>query len=238
MTDEVVVRLYRALMEELRRRGHPPDRPVKVGQLYEDLVPYRAVRGRLGVELNADYEHAMLRLLAGERGLLRLEPEHARAELREEVDAPFPQVGLFRKFSAYNVRLERPEELTRPDAEDDGGGTAEVGPALSGAPGAARSGDRDLRIAAEADGPVTHGGAAAERAPVRLHRSIDTDPADSPDVGERVCAFCEGALPAGRRIRFCPRCGGDQRLRPCPRCDAVLERDWQYCISCGHELAG
>ena len=51
------------------------------------------------------------------------------------------------------------------------------------------------------------------------------------------CAVCGDGLPAGRRVRFCPHCGGDQRLRPCPRCEAVLEREWRYCIRCGHEVA-
>ena len=75
MTDEFVIRLYRALVEELRRRGHDEDRPLQVSELYRDVIPYRAVRSALGVALNADYEDALLRLLAGERDLLRLEPD-------------------------------------------------------------------------------------------------------------------------------------------------------------------
>ncbi len=113
MTDEVVTRLHRAIVEALRQRGSP-EGPVKVADLYQELVPYRAVRSTLGVELNADYEHALLRLLAGERGLLRLEPEAARAELRKEAAQPHPSVGLYRKFAGSDVWI------TLPDAADPG----------------------------------------------------------------------------------------------------------------------
>jgi hypothetical protein len=272
MTDEVVTRLYRALVDELRRRGHPEGRPVKVSELYQDLVPYRAVRSSLGVELNADYEHALLRLLAGERGLLRLEPEQAREELRREVDAPYPFVGLFRKFSASNVWVEMPARkpaAPEPPAANVANEPAEPAraPARADAaeaarvPAAARPRAQEAvppstpqtatplgeppRIAAEAPEPGARpsrrsGSLAPVRAPVQLH----ADAAPRVDPSERLthagtdCAFCAESLPVGRRVRFCPHCGGDQRLMPCPRCDAVLERDWRYCISCGHEVGG
>lgn len=258
MTDEVVTRLYRALVEELHRRGHPEGQPVKVSELYQDLVPYRAVRSALGVELNADYEHALLRLLAGERGLLRLEPAEAREELRREVDAPYPFVGLFRKFSASNVWVTLPDR--KPGAEPEA--EAEVpeptpsvdeptAPVAESAPGASPSPSPPAdaprqdtgpdpaespgpRLAAQAD--RSRGSAAAERAPVHIHQEAG-DAAERMLHAGRPCAFCAESLPAGRRVRFCPHCGGDQRLRPCPRCDAVLEREWRYCISCGSEVS-
>jgi hypothetical protein len=207
MTDEIVTRLYRALVEELFRRDHPEDRPVKVSALYQDLVPYQDVRSTLDVELNADYEHALLRLLSGERDLLRLEPAEAREELRREVEAPYPFVGLFRKFSASDVWVKMPAE-------------------------------RPARPApVETPPPSARGGALPERAPVRLHADPEPEPSERMTHAGQPCMFCAEPLPAGRRVRFCPRCGGDQRLRPCPRCDAVLERGWQYCINCGHEVA-
>ena len=244
MTDEVVNRLYRCLAAELRRRGHAAEEPVKVSDLYQELVPYRAVRSELGVELNADYEHALLRLLSGEGDLLRLEPEQARDELRREVEASYPFVGLFRKFSASDVWV------TPADAEASG--PAQAPPPLEvGTGGAAAhapppaSGPAPVRIAAETDGAGPFGGRrggplpARAPAPVHLHREdAHADPSDRLTHAGSDCVFCGEDLPAGRRIRFCPHCGGDQRLRPCVRCDAVLEREWRYCISCGHEVAG
>lgn len=262
MTDEVVTRLYRCLAEELRTRGHPPDQPIKVSELYQDLVPYRAVRSALGVELNADYEHALLRLLSGERDLLRLEPQQARDELRREVEASYPFVGLFRKFSASDVWV-APEEGLRPEGDEgaraDNAEPMESGPDSSPAASASRGlekgraaegserGSSDappVRIAAETDGvsqgTTRRGGPLPARAPapVHLHREdAEGDPADRLTHAGSDCVFCAEDLPTGRRIRFCPHCGGDQRLRPCARCDAVLEREWRYCISCGHEVA-
>ncbi|MFO7894121.1 MAG: hypothetical protein R6U63_10315 [Longimicrobiales bacterium] len=253
MTDEVVTRLYRALVEELRRRGHPEGRPVKVSDLYRELVPYRAVRSTLDVELNADYEHALLRLLSGERDLLRLEPAEAREELRREVEAPYPFVGLFRKFSASNVWVNMPAEQPIPAPEAT---PAEPAPrpvsadARDGQPARTRdgTGPADAPAPGQEPGtkpqPVARGAAgqesaAVERVPVQLHAEQPShDPAERMTHAGQACAFCNDPLPSGRRVRFCPHCGGDQRLRPCPRCDAVLERGWQYCISCGNEVAG
>lgn len=253
MSDEVVIRLYRCLVEELRRRGHSLEHPIKVSELYQDLVPYRSVRSELGVELNADYEHALLRLLAGERDLLRLEPAEARNELRGEVEASYPFVGLFRKFSASDVWVV-PEGAQRIDGS--GAEPAESEPSTAPAPapqlgvergraGAAAASDSPpVRIEAETEGvaPASRrrGGPLPARAPapVHLHREdAEADPAERLTHAGSDCVFCAEDLPTGRRIRFCPHCGGDQRLRPCARCDAVLEREWRYCISCGHEVA-
>lgn len=215
MSDEVVTRLYRALVRQLRRRGHPDTRPVTVAQIYETLVPYSAVRTTIGVELNADYEHALLRLLSGERGLLRLEPDSAREELRREVNTPYPFVGLYRKFSASDVWVAMPETVA-PDSPHDAGSAQPPTVRLSGG-----------------------GAEPALDAPVRLHRSepVEPDQRDPDRVPAPVhaeCTFCSIELPASRRVRFCPHCGADQRLQPCPRCDAVLELEWRYCINCGH----
>jgi hypothetical protein len=84
------------------------DAPVTVAEIYQDLVPYRAVRTQLGFDMNADYEHTLLRLLAGEDGLARLEPPEARDELRAELESANPNVGLFRKFAACDVWIVRP----------------------------------------------------------------------------------------------------------------------------------
>lgn len=253
MTDEVITRLYRVLIEELQRKEHPESQPVKVSDLYQTLVPYRAVRSALGVELNADYEHALLRLLSGERGLLRLEPAEAREELRREVDAPYPFVGLFRKFSASDVWIDMPEAGKIADGsghpkEGQAAPAANAVKPLSapGSPAFARDepppGEAGTRIAAESE-PVrlrAGGGAepARERPAVHLHPPAETRPVERLTHTGAACAFCGDELPAGRRVRFCPHCGGDQRLQPCPRCEAVLERDWRYCISCGQETSG
>src|SRR6267143_901517 len=49
--------------------------PFPASDVYERLVPYRANRARLNVATHQDYEMAVLRLLAGERNYVQLEPE-------------------------------------------------------------------------------------------------------------------------------------------------------------------
>jgi len=102
--DDLVERVHRCLAQAIQRtRRGSVDAPVTVAEIYQDLVPYRAIRSTVGFQMNADYEHTLLRLLSGEGGYARLEPSEAREELRDELDSPNPNVGLFRKFAACDV---------------------------------------------------------------------------------------------------------------------------------------
>jgi len=231
--------LHRCLVDAVRRRGGDPfQAPLKVSEVYQELVPYRAVRATLGVELNADYEHALLRLLAGEGGLVRLEPAAARAELQQEAKTPYPAVGLYRKFTESEVWVVS-------DARDEPGGdeVSDAGPAAAGRPGEDGS---QAESAAPAEPFLASAPDFPEPIPVLTASSPRETAAASPAadtvVERRVvaraaeCAFCDQPLPVGRRVRYCPSCGSDQRLRPCPRCDEVLERTWRFCVNCGLEV--
>ena len=108
---EILKRLHKALVRELHTKD--PEHihaPFTVAEIYQNLVPYRTHRDELGVEMNADYEHALLRLLAGEGDFLSIESTTARKEIREELDTPNPNTGLYRDFAAADVRL-NPEKL-------------------------------------------------------------------------------------------------------------------------------
>jgi hypothetical protein len=110
-SDDDVDRIYGALVEAiLDTRTGSFAAPVTVAEIYQDLVPYRMVRSVLGFNMNADYEHTLLRLLAGAGELARLEPMEAAAELREELESPNPNVGLFRKFAGCDVWIAPPED--------------------------------------------------------------------------------------------------------------------------------
>ena len=71
--------------------------------------------------MNGDYEHALLRLLAGEGDYLTIESRTARQEIREELDSPNPNTGLYRDFAAADVRL-------NPDMIDEALGWIEASP--------------------------------------------------------------------------------------------------------------
>lgn len=79
--------------------------PITVAEIYQRLIPYRVVRGELGILELAQYEHALLRLLAGESGYLRVESPEAREELRRELANSNPILGIYRDFAAVPVRL-------------------------------------------------------------------------------------------------------------------------------------
>lgn len=227
----VVWRLHRCLVDALRRRGRDPlGGPVKVADVYQELVPYREVRAALGVDLNADYEHALLRLLAGEGGLVHLEPDDARQEMRQEAESSYPFVGLYRKFATADVWIE----------VDDADGP-EGSPFPSVVEGEQQSGADGLvaRTGHSARGDVAASGHAGTSARQARHRPA---PAAERRAKRRVvarraeCAFCNEPLPVGRRVRYCPSCGSDQQLRPCPRCEEILERTWRFCVNCGLEV--
>jgi hypothetical protein len=246
--DAVTVSLYHSLVAALHERGAAhADQPVTVAEIYQELIPYRGVRERLGFELNADYEHALLRLLAGESELLRLEPTAARDELRQELASPNPYVGLYRKFAACDVWVKiepraqaadsasaapavpvitADQPLGHPEPDHPAADSAAPAPAAtSGQPPATGSAPA---ATATTD---TIAAAPAERRPAQQPATAD------PGAPSSSCPFCRQAIPAERAVRFCPHCGGDQRSRPCARCGEVIDYAWRYCIACGAAAA-
>jgi hypothetical protein len=103
---DVVDRLYHQLARALER-GYPgsPERPLTVGDVYQHLIPYRAMRSELGIWELAEYEHALLRLLAGERDHLSVESPEVREELLRELASPNPILGIYRDYAAMPVRV-------------------------------------------------------------------------------------------------------------------------------------
>jgi hypothetical protein len=103
---EVLGRFHRALVRQIYARDPSQiESPFTVAEIYQNLVPYRTHRDEIGVEMNADYEHALLRLLAGEGDYLSIESKTARQEIQEELDSPNPNTGKYRDFAAADVRL-------------------------------------------------------------------------------------------------------------------------------------
>lgn len=106
MSDQVLERFHRALIEEIQtQRPEYLTQPFTVAEIYQNLVPYGSHRDRIGVEMNGDYEDALVRLLAGEGGYLILDSEPALKNLQAELDTPNPNTGVYREFAAVDVRL-------------------------------------------------------------------------------------------------------------------------------------
>ena len=81
--------------------------PFPAADVYERLVPYRSNRSRLRVATHQDYEMTVLRLLAGERGYVRLEPDEIREGFQREVTQNNPDPAIFRNFPDSQVMINR-----------------------------------------------------------------------------------------------------------------------------------
>lgn len=218
-----VTRLHRCLVEAIHQtRPGMADRPVAVAEIYQSLVPYRSAREALGVEVNAEYEHALLRLLAGEGDLVHLEPSAARDELRRELRSPNPNVGLFRKFAACDVTVKMEPVVASPTstASQDEAGAAQG--ATAAAPPPSRT-----------TPPPVSDSASTSQEPAAATSPEATTTTRPEEATTTSCPFCRTRLPEGRSVRYCPSCGQDQRCRPCGSCGEVLEVDWRFCIACG-----
>ena len=215
----VVKRFHELLVEEIRtRKPEYLDSPFTVAEIYQHLVPYQSHRDRLGVQMNGDYEDALVRLLAGEGGFLVLDSEAAVRELREELDASNPNTGIYREFAAVDVRLGAAAGRGAPPPTP-GRGSAELS-----APGRA-----------PIPQGVSGGRPAAPSAAPPHPRSGGNETASGAEPGA-TCRWCSSELPPRAGLRYCPFCGGDVNVVPCADCGEELEAGWRFCIACGSEV--
>lgn len=238
---------HRTLVEEIRRqRPEYLSGPFTVAEIYQNLVPYGSHRDRIGVEMNADYEDALLRLLAGEGDFLVLESAPALRGIREELESSNPNTGLYREYAAVDVRLNPLR------SEDSGSSSADVEsqPVPDELPALAWEAESDeAPVAMEDLAPALDLDDAPEDP---MEDPIEDTPAAAPVVvaevpdapsdadrndDESACRWCRATLPERNNLRFCPFCGMDSNLKPCGVCGEELEAGWRFCISCGTEVA-
>ena len=241
-TDRLTPRLYDRLLEAVAAR--PADaRPLTIGEVYRELIPYRGVRGELGVFELAAYEHSLLRLLAGAAGPIRAADPAARSEFIAELDSPNPILGIYRDYSGLEVTLDGaglpppPPALTETDqvdaeaAEFVARADAESPPA--GPPAGSESPDESPAVPRLPliDPPTMPPLAPADATRVALP---DLPQRSAADGGrDRRCVDCGEGLPRVQELRFCPHCGSDQTQLPCSRCFTPLRAAWKFCIRCG-----
>lgn len=211
------------------------DAPLPVVDIHQNLVPYRTHRAILAIETQQDYEMTVLRLLAGEGGFARVEPDEVRQLLEREAHAVSPDTGIFRRFPSATVRLE-------PDRVHVVLGAPEPASAEPPAP--------DQAAAAVTAFEFTDGEAAAAAdddvdQPELPFSLADAEPPEEIEpvgrdvtIGGAQCGYCGGDLPVGRTVIFCPHCGQNVGVMHCPVCGTELDVGWQFCITCGREMAG
>lgn len=224
VSTEVLDSFHRVLLEEIRaKRPEYLRGPFTVAEIYQDLVPYPTHRDRIGVEMNGDYEDALIRLLAGEGGYLLLDSDHALRDLRTELQSRNPNTGIYREFAAVDVRL-NPALVESSDAE-----TAPVGVASGGAaPRGPAAPDSEAVL------PVQPLGGAPDAGGVGAPAAAAASGPAAPGA-EEACRWCRAPLPLRDDLNFCPFCGTDVRSVPCPGCGAEIQPEWRFCISCGSE---
>jgi hypothetical protein len=239
-------RMHRRLVQNIRA-GFPDllGRPFEVAELYTTLVPYRHNRRDLELDTNQDYEHALLRLLSGERGYLVGDPQ-MQQDLRAELDSPNPDLTKFRAYATTMVSLgadgARPVEapvLRRPGS----GGTAAIPSTAApppAAPAAAATERPTLGIPNPSPEPARAPAprAAAQPAAPPPPRPAAPQPILSATGARSIvatgsCRYCAGELPEGRSITFCPHCGQNLTILNCPACGTELDVGWKFCTTCG-----
>ncbi|PYO88090.1 MAG: hypothetical protein DMD58_13435, partial [Gemmatimonadetes bacterium] len=165
--------------------------PFPAADVYERLVPYRSNRSRLNVATHQDYEMAVLRLLAGERNYVQLEPENVREAMQREIATINPDPAYFRSFPEAQVMVNgRAAERAL---------LADRAYAPPAPPGAPEQEDEDL-VDTTGENPVP-----MPFVPPTAFRAPSPKPKD-PLVPDQ-CEYCGGVLPAKREARFCPHCG-------------------------------
>ncbi len=188
--------------------------PFPAAEVYERLVPYRSNRSNLKVATHQDYEMAVLRLLAGERGYASLEPAEVQDALRREAAEANPDAALFRQFPDAILSLNR--LAAERSLRGDRAYAPPPPPSLAPPPESAEAADREE----DQNEKPPLAGATFELA----------EQSETP----RQCPYCGETLPGSRKVNFCPQCGqppsGELR---CPACGGEVDVGWRYCVSCG-----
>ena len=247
-TNELLDRFHKVLVEEIR--AHRPDlltAPFTIAEIYQELVPYRTHRDRLGVEMNGDYEHVLLRLLAGEGEYLVLEAEAPRKALETEHGSANPNTGLYREWAAADVRLNPsrlpdavgepafpPVEISTADIDLPDAPEAVSVEALAPSEEPSRTEAKEEGALGwnEAESAATAAGPGSAPQP----QEVGVTEGDAKDGESTACKWCRAELPNRENLNYCPYCGTDVHVVPCPSCGEALEPDWRFCIACGAEV--
>ncbi len=105
MTTDPVERMFRVLVRALRTsRPALLSSPFSVGDLHQQILPYRHFRRELGLETNQEYELTLMRLLSGAGDFLDVD-ERLRDALGAELASNSPEPSRVRDFADAQVSI-------------------------------------------------------------------------------------------------------------------------------------
>ena len=254
-------RTFRHLLQTIQAR-YPAylSQPFEVAELYQNILPYRHHRRELGLETNQDYELVLLQLLSGARDYLVVSDE-MRERLARELASPNPDPGVFREYSTAQIALSpaavrrfqsgvadtepvlatagsvaaAPETTARAASQRPSAAAMTTSPRSSSS--AATAPNVAAQSAPRRPAAASSASAAATPAPRTPAAPVSARPTQTivPQTGEH-CRYCNGALPNGRRITFCPHCGQNLTVVNCLACGTELELGWKFCTTCGRPV--
>jgi hypothetical protein len=209
------------LTRRLSEEGVSIQSPIAVAELHRRLVPYAICRDALGLATKAEYDMALLRLLA-DNGSLDVEERALREAVTRELGSPEPGLAILQRFAASEVRLVASDDV----------------PARAPVP-----------ASAESAGPPPFSYETERLDQDRIPGLDDLDFVPGPSVTDEmpdaagsvvaeVCVACSDPLPRRDGLRYCPSCGADQQRWPCRSCGAPIERGWKFCAMCGTAQPG
>jgi len=204
------------LARRLGEEGVPIGSPIAVAELYRRLVPYSICRDALGLATKAEYDMALLQLLADDGSLDVHEPA-LREAVSRELASPEPGLAILQRFAASEVQLAGFEHVPVP---------------TPGITAAASAGPPPISYETERLAQDRISG-LDDMEFVPEPQVIDDVKGPVSDVTSDVCIRCSVPLPRRDGLRYCPACGADQHRWPCGSCGATIERGWKFCAMCG-----
>jgi len=254
-------RLYVGFVDLLRlERPEALTEAFTVSELHDRLIPYRRVRDSADLRSNDDYEAALSRLLAGERGYL-LSDGRMQEEVRAGLDETLPDIRRYRAFPDVRVWLNpreipppgdirfAPPELreqadwTAPRSVEPEPETAEefAEEVLSDADEADVAEEADTSFELDEELPTAHEFAQETAEIEESETGVESIVPESPPEVEapgmlEFCPQCGADVP--EEAAFCPFCGCRLSPETCRSCGAEVEPGWRFCAACGSSKEG
>jgi hypothetical protein len=102
---DALERMFQVLVRTVRaKKPTSLSAPISVGDLYQQILPFRHYRRDLQLETNQEYELLLMELLTGARGYLDVD-DRLRDELSKELQSKTPETSRVRDFAEAQVSI-------------------------------------------------------------------------------------------------------------------------------------